>query len=296
MTLPPPPPAAGTLADLAAAGYPAVALDLRGHGESALGPEAAFSPQSLASDVLAAVASLVPSGRGVVLVGHSMGGRVAMRCAAMDCASETPLLRSVVIEDMDLAERGEKFLPRLEAKEEAALAAFGNPDGRRFDTWEAARAALLPWYDDEARVDGWRGKRVRELPDGAWWSDINPLAQRLAAQHVLMSMDGASAWEELRAHMERCEAGEAVGEAPAIHVWYADTPGTVVTLDGPGGIDEMRSKLPQASFRFFADSGHSIHNDRVAKPAFLAALRDVVDEAAKRDASRAGRVRGPRGG
>ena len=78
---------AGTVAELAAMGYPAVALDLRGHGESALGPEAAFSPQSLARDVLAAVAALVPSGRGVVLVGHSMGGRVAMRCSALDCAS-----------------------------------------------------------------------------------------------------------------------------------------------------------------------------------------------------------------
>ena len=71
----------GVLSELAALGLPAVAVDLRGHGES---PHAAdFRPEALASDVIAATErlGLRPP---FVLVGHSMGGRVAMRLAAMD--------------------------------------------------------------------------------------------------------------------------------------------------------------------------------------------------------------------
>ena len=45
----------GVLADLAAQGYPAMALDLRGHGESPLGDPALFGPETLARDVIAAI-------------------------------------------------------------------------------------------------------------------------------------------------------------------------------------------------------------------------------------------------
>ena len=73
----------GVLSELATLGLPAVAVDLRGHGES---PHAGdFRPEALASDVIAATErlGLRPP---FVLVGHSMGGRVAMRLAAMDAS------------------------------------------------------------------------------------------------------------------------------------------------------------------------------------------------------------------
>ena len=73
----------GVLADLATRGYPAIAVDLRGHGESPLGAPDEFGPRALSRDVLSAVAAAgVP--RPYVLVGHSMGGRIAMRAAADD--------------------------------------------------------------------------------------------------------------------------------------------------------------------------------------------------------------------
>ena len=97
---------------------------------------------------------------------------------------------------------------------EAALDAFrARPDGRRFASWEAARAALLPWYENDAsRVDSWKGSRVRPLPDGSWWSDINPAAQRLARDRVLATPDAADAW----AALAKAKA------APKVYVWYAD--------------------------------------------------------------------------
>lgn len=91
---------AGVAAELAAAGYPSISLDLRGHGESPLGNVDDFEPEALAADVLAAVRETT-NGK-CVLVGHSMGGRIAMRAAAMDAASPEPILTSVIIEDMDL--------------------------------------------------------------------------------------------------------------------------------------------------------------------------------------------------
>ena len=263
-----------TLAELTAAGYPAVAIDLRGHGESPLGDEAAFSPAALASDVLAAVHALNPPS-GAVLVGHSMGGRVAMRAAALDAASPTTrVLHSVVIEDMDVKPRGQAYVKDLNERQTTALARFGTPDGRRFASWDAARAALLPWYGDERRVDGWKNVRIRQLPDGSWWSDINPKAQRLAAKHVLMSEDGQEAWGELAACAE--------GARCTLHVWYADEPGTVVSLDGcEGSIEAMKEVLPGAEYRIFPGSGHSIHNDKKHAKGFRAALRDVIDAAAR---------------
>jgi pimeloyl-ACP methyl ester carboxylesterase len=61
-------------------GRRAVALDIRGHGRSAPPTDGAYSIPSLAADVWA-VADALDLGR-VVLVGHSMGGAVALACAA----------------------------------------------------------------------------------------------------------------------------------------------------------------------------------------------------------------------
>jgi pimeloyl-ACP methyl ester carboxylesterase len=150
----------GVLADLAACGYPAIALDLRGHGESPLGHPADFSPAALASDVLHAVRAA-----GIdryVLVGHSMGGRIAMRAAALEAealdgaaragaikgsagtqvkgkATNGCVLRAVVIEDMDISPR--EWDPSLTAEEEERLADWDvtrGGRGRAFQTWEGA--------------------------------------------------------------------------------------------------------------------------------------------------------------
>ena len=126
---------------------------------------------------------------------------------------------------------------------------------------------------------------------GSWWSDINPLAQRLAAERVLLSDDGLDAWEALG---QAKAAGE--GTECTLHVWYADAPGSVVSLDGPGGIEEMRQRVPRAEYRFFAGSGHSIHNDRGAAADYNQALREVVDAAARRGARAPSGGVGPRGG
>ena len=66
------------LGTLVSRGYPALALDLRGHGESPFGPPDDFSADALARDVWDAVVAHGIRGP-VVLVGHSMGAHTARR-------------------------------------------------------------------------------------------------------------------------------------------------------------------------------------------------------------------------
>ncbi len=59
--------------------YRTLAFDLRGHGDSSRDPALRYDHESMASDVIAVTEKL--NLNRFVLVGHSMGGRVAMRVA-----------------------------------------------------------------------------------------------------------------------------------------------------------------------------------------------------------------------
>jgi pimeloyl-ACP methyl ester carboxylesterase len=63
--------------------YEIFALDLRGHGDSEWDPEARYDVQAHVSDVIHVIRLL--GLRRLVLVGHSMGGEIAIR-VAMQCA------------------------------------------------------------------------------------------------------------------------------------------------------------------------------------------------------------------
>jgi pimeloyl-ACP methyl ester carboxylesterase len=61
--------------------YRVIALDQRGHGDSARDPEQRYEPAAMARDVEAVLAAL--GAQRVVLVGHSMGGRVSIEFAGL---------------------------------------------------------------------------------------------------------------------------------------------------------------------------------------------------------------------
>jgi len=69
------------IAPVLAPHYRVVALDQRGHGDSAADPDGRYDHETMARDANAAIESL-GVGR-VVIVGHSLGGRVAMRFAGL---------------------------------------------------------------------------------------------------------------------------------------------------------------------------------------------------------------------
>lgn len=138
-----------------AARHRVIALDLRGHGASR--PDPADSCEAFADDVLA-VAAHAGLSRPVV-VGHSLGGLVALTCAARPDA-----VRAAVLVDPApmLPGRGQasfvRRLPDVAADADGSWRAafmarlFGPHDTvRRDETVAAARAVPLP-----VAVGGWR--------------------------------------------------------------------------------------------------------------------------------------------
>ena len=255
--------------DFVKAGYPCVALDQRGHGETPIGDVADFGPDALAADILHAAAE-----HGInqpfILVCHSMGGRIGMRCAAMDAQRVAkglpPLLAALVIEDIDVLVRPNPDPPDSELTEQqsAELRRWESPEGRRFETLEACEQALLPWYgNDKKRVRQWStpnaSTKIRVCHDGSgYWSDFNPAAKRLAIKRVLNHMDGAEAWTTMAAQA-RCEHEAAVSAAGGdaafrasqtagdtwsqyhcpVFLWISSPKGTVCTWEGEGGLNDM---------------------------------------------------------
>lgn len=108
-----------------------VALDQRGHGESAWARPPAYATQDFAGDVVGVLGRL--GWESAVLVGHSMGGHNAIACAAW----HPERVRGLVIVDSR---------PAIPAERLAQMKERGERPPRRHPTLEAAAAAfrLLP--------------------------------------------------------------------------------------------------------------------------------------------------------
>ena len=147
---------------MTARGFPNIAVDLRGHGESPLGDPEDFSPAALADDVVSAVLKAGVSPPFVVL-GHSMGSRIAVRLAA----DHPEKVCALIVEDYDTVAR--KKGPPPNDAELRDLERFRKDEGREFRSFDECKAALLRWYDS-GRIDGYRGNRIREvLSRGTVW-------------------------------------------------------------------------------------------------------------------------------
>lgn len=144
---------------LAAHGAHAVAIDLRGHGDSDWSPAGAYLPLDFAQDVDPAVRTLsARSGdRPVLLVGASMGGLAAL--------AATPglghLVAGLVLVDV---------VPQLRLDGAARIVEFmlSAPDGfASVDEAADAVAAYLPHRPRPSDHDGLL-RNLRQRPDGRW--------------------------------------------------------------------------------------------------------------------------------
>lgn len=233
------------------------------------GAPADFSPAALAADVIAAARAHNRGGAKVVICGHSMGGRVAMRMAA-DFPGE---IRACVVEDMDTRPR-----PALTAFDYDALESF-EPSGPSAAEVAARLTAAAPDVFTEARVAGYveRG-RIMVGPDGETAvALVHPLGFALAYDAVLRSDDAALAMVALsemdpatRPEMHFWRAPPAGGELDESDGGSSAAETDVERLKGLGGL-KNRGWLNDA---VFAGAGHSVHNTR--QEAFVAALAALV--------------------
>ena len=145
----------GTAAALAAAGWHAVALDLRGHGESSWAPDQDYALATFAADVRAVGGQL---GAAPAMVGASLGG-LASLIAHGEGAS--PVARALILVDIT---------PRTQAAGVERIVSFMTANPHGFATLHDAADAVAAYMPHRPRPKDMNGlkKNLRRGPDGRY--------------------------------------------------------------------------------------------------------------------------------
>lgn len=146
---------------LAAAGYHAISIDLRGHGESDWSPDGDYHPENFARDLASVLRQLEGP---VALVGASMGGAAAIRAIANHNIANVAALVLV-----DIVPK-----PARQGVRKVTAFMMQNLDGfASLDDVADAVAAYNPNRPRPADVNGLR-KNLREGADGRFYWHWDP--------------------------------------------------------------------------------------------------------------------------
>jgi pimeloyl-ACP methyl ester carboxylesterase len=236
----------------------AVALDLRGAGQSEIGLLDEFSQEALVQDIHCTLQGMKNkcTSKPFVLVGHSLGGRIAMAYAN----TYPEQIQALVIEDMDIAQRSPKSGPF------SNFSPLGDrPFERKFASAEIAKESLMKaGYPERAIVRWIEEGRIRQNEDGSWWTDVNPDFRNLCFQHVLDTTKGEQDWKSM-------------GGSFPCHVLVAGSEGTVCSEES---IKEMQTIMgDRMRLHRFPEASHSIHN--TATKEYMDLLSQIITVADK---------------
>lgn len=213
----------------AAAGWTTVAIDARGHGDSAWAPDGDYSMDALVGDLAAVVAQLDVA---PVLVGASMGGITSLLAVGESAVSAQALVL------VDVA-------PQIEAAGVQRILDFmaSAPDGfASLEEVADAIASYNPHRPRPANLDGLR-KNVRQWDDGRWHWHWDP-----AFLAVRDEPSRATRHERLRAAASQVEV-------PTMLV--RGTQSDVVSAEGA---QELQRLIPHATVSE-AKAGHMVAGD-----------------------------------
>lgn len=191
--------------DLAEAGHPAVAVDLRGHGRSDR-PESGYEFPTLVSDLLALIDLLGWRARRPVVAGQSTGGNLAVELAAR----EPGAVGAVVGVDggiIDLAARWASWVdceralapPPLEGLPASELEGMLRRSHPTWTDWgvSATLANLEVLVDGTVRPWLARDRHLRILR-ALWEQRPVELLDRLSVPVLLVLADGGDGWAEAK--------------------------------------------------------------------------------------------------
>lgn len=247
-------------ATVAAAGWHAVTVDHRGHGDSEWPVEADYDFEHFAGDLDAVVGSFEQR---PVVVGASLGGLAALVAQGR---STEQLYRGLVLVDVT---------PRMELAGVKRIMGFmsAHPDG--FGSLEEASAVIAQYTGrpQPSSTDGLR-QVLRARPDGRWgWHwDVRFLDRKTSA--ALTPAEATERYEEMRRGL--LDAARRV-EVPTLVVR-----GVQSDLVTPEAVEELLEAVPQATFVDVAGAGHMVAGDQndhfvEAVVNFLNTLRDGGD-------------------
>jgi pimeloyl-ACP methyl ester carboxylesterase len=232
---------------LAARGARAVAIDMRGHGDSEWSPDASYLPEHFGSDVenAARAFSELSGNRRVLLVGASMGGVAGM----LATGPLGDLVAGLVLVDI---------VPEIRMEGARRILDFMNsaPDG--FASLEEAADAVaeyLPHRPRPSAVDGLR-RNLRQQPNGRWVWHWDPAMVREVLNDVELVRGGLdSAAAEIR--------------VPCLLVR-----GLLSDIVDDEGVEHLRGLVPQLQVVDIADAAHTAATDD--NDAFVAAVLDFA--------------------
>ena len=234
--------------ELAAAGYRAIALDLRGHGESEWCPEGRYALDDHIADLGTVMDSLHSA---PVLVGASLGGVVSL---VGQGEQRLPRAHALVLVDV---------VPRMEADGIQEIINFmsANPDG--FASVDAAAEAVSKYLPHRPRRSSTQGllKNLRQRNDGRYYWHWDPAihAQGRPPDHM----------EVMAQRMEK--AAEQI-DLPTLVVRGAQS--RVVSAEG---VAQLAKLIPHACHVDVAAAGHMVAGDQ--NDEFNAAILDFLANA-----------------
>ena len=226
----------GLQRSLAATGHRVIALDLRNHGNSAHDADTAYA--AMAADVaetLAAMAALPCR-----LLGHSMGGKVAMRLA-LDQPAQVE--RLIVADIAPVAYR--------HSNQAMAEALLSLPLTKGMTRGEASAGLAEAVTDPGIRSFLLLNLRLgaAELPN---W--------QIGLSEIAAGMDAIQGWEH----------GGTPFEGPALFVTGGKSAYVPLSMH-----DDIRALFPRATFAMLPAAGHWLHAEDPA--GFLAAILPFLD-------------------
>lgn len=233
--------------ELAAAGRYALAVDLRGHGDSGWSPDGMYGLTRFADDVRAIVEHL---GRPPVVVGASLGGLASIVAIG---ETEHPIASALVLVDV---------APRVEVEGRNKIGDFMRSGFDGFASLDAAADAIAAFAPHRPRPTDPSGlrKNLRRRPDGRWYWHWDP--------RFITNRAGVEGPEGVVNHARLCDAARRI-TIPTMLVR-----GRMSDIVSEQGVRELRRLVPHAEVVDVADAGHMVAGDR--NDAFNAAVIEFV--------------------
>lgn len=236
---------------LAAHGARAVAIDMRGHGDSDWSPDGRYLPEDFGADVehLVRAYSERSGARRVLLVGASMGGIAALIAASRldDLVAGLVLVDIVPDIRMDGARRILDFMNAA-------------PDGFvSLDAAADAVAAYLPHRPRPALAEGLK-RNLRQQPNGRWTWHWDPRLVREVLSDIELVRDG----------LDDAAAGITV---PTLLIR-----GLLSDIVDDQGVAHLRGLIPHVEVVDIADAAHTAATDD--NDAFVSAVLAFADRIA----------------
>jgi pimeloyl-ACP methyl ester carboxylesterase len=226
---------------LGAAGWYALTVDLRGHGDSDWSPDGDYSMDRFAEDVRAVARSL-PSRP--ALVGASLGGMSSL-LAVGECDEE--IATGLVLVDI---------APRVEMEGVARIRQFMRSGLKGFPDLESAADAIAAYNPHRPRPKDLSGlkKNLRQKEDGRWYWHWDPKFMGLADGED-PGLDGMPS--RRMANPERLEDAARRLRLPTLIVRGGSS-----DLLSEDGVKAMLELVPHAKHVDVAGAGHMVAGDR----------------------------------